>query len=416
MAPPQSCSLTDQKSWLSNYMAEWYFWNQLAPRADEAAFPSVDSYFKALLYTGGTAPFPTDRYSYTESTESYNRFFGNGQTLGFGVSVAGLEVTGQPGQPLFVRYVEALSPAAAAGVQRGDELLSANGRPAADLIGSNDFSPLTASSAGQSLALVLRRAGVQRNVNLNAAVFALSPVPLDSVVTTPGGRKLGYVVVKDMVSQVNTPLDAAFARIKAAGVDAVVLDLRYNGGGLVSVGGTVASYVAGSRGAGQTYASLLYNEQRATNNNRFAFSNPAAALGSARVYVLTGPRTCSASEQLINGLRGVGVEVVAIGASSCGKPVGFLPSAQCGTTFSAVNFESVNARGEGRYFTGFAPTCAVAETYSRSLGDSAEPLLATALRYADSGACPSPALNALPPRNMGTRLNVTDERQQMLAR
>ena len=33
----------------------------------------------------------------------------------------------------------------------------------------------------------------------------------------------------------------------------------------------------------------------------------------------------------------VGVEVVAIGATSCGKPVGFLPKDNCGTTFSVVN-------------------------------------------------------------------------------
>ncbi|MCK7493985.1 MAG: hypothetical protein MZW92_24090 [Comamonadaceae bacterium] len=106
--------------------------------------------------------------------------------------------------------------------------------------------------------------------------------------------------------------------------------------------------------------------------------------------MLNGPRTCSASEQVINGLRGVGVDVVAIGDATCGKPVGFEPvSDGCGTTCSVVNFESVNARNEGRYFDGFAPTCAVAEDFTRPLGSADEPLLAAAANFADTGACPA---------------------------
>ncbi len=385
-----SCSVADQKTWLASYSDEWYFWTRVSPKPATAPFASVDALFRALLYTGNSAGFPADRWSYSESSESFNRFFGDGQTLGYGVSVAGLEVTNQPAKPLYVRYIEAQSPAAAAGLQRGDQILALNERTAAEVIAANDFSALTASSDGQALTLLVRSGGVDRRVVLLARVFSLSPVPLDSVVTSAAGRKLGYIVVKDMVSQVTAPLDAAFARFRAAGVQNVVLDLRYNGGGLVSVAGTVGSYLGGDIASGRVFASLLYNDRRAGSNNAaYRFSNPGAALGAARVYVLTGARTCSASEQVINGLRGAGIDVVAIGDTTCGKPVGFLPSAQCGTTYSMVNFESVNDRNEGRYFNGFAATCPVAEDFSRALGSGSEPLLAAALRYADSGSCPA---------------------------
>jgi hypothetical protein len=371
-------------------MNDWYFWYRQAPQPAAANYSDIDSYFNALLYTGTDPAFPADRWSYWQTTEAYNRFFGDGQTLGYGVSVAGLEVVGNAAQPLFVRHVETLSPAAAQGVQRGDRVMSVNGRSAADLIAANDFSALTPDQAGQTLTLVLRNAaGADRSVVLTSAVFALTPVTGAATFTSGGGRKLAYVAVKDMISQALPPLDAAFQQFKAAGAADLLLDLRYNGGGLVSTGATVASYVAGSRASGLDYARLLYNDKRAAGNNAtFAFQAPGAALALPRVFVLTGRRTCSASEQVINGLRGAGIEVVAVGETSCGKPVGFLPASACGRTYSVVNFESVNQRGEGRYFDGFAATCAVAENFTAATGSSTDPLTTAAAYYADHGRCP----------------------------
>jgi len=386
-APAAECSVRAQNDWLGSYMNEWYFWYKLSPTPSPAAFTTTEAYFAALLYTGNSAGFPRDRWSGSQSTESFNRFFGDGKALGYGVSVAGLEVTGQPSKPLYVRHVEPQSDAAAKGIRRGDQVLSLNGRPVPEIIAANDFSALNAVNPGDVLTLRLLNAGVERSVSLVASVFSLTPMQQAQVLTSAGGRRLGYIVVKDMISQVMTPLEGAFAEFKAQGVQDLVLDLRYNGGGLVQVGANVASHVTGTVARGQLFASLLYNDKRAaTNNANFLFSNPSGALGLRRVYVLAGERTCSASEQVVNGLRPF-VDVVLIGDTTCGKPVGFLPVSQCGTTYSVVNFESVNARNEGRYFDGLNPTCAVAEDFTRGLGTAEEPLLAAASRHADSGSC-----------------------------
>ena len=391
-SPPTDCSLDGQKAWLGAYMDDWYFWYRLSPRPDRAAYGELASYFDALLYTGSSAEFPRDRWSGSQTTESFNRFYGDGATLGYGVSVAALELGRDRNLPLYVRHVEARSPAATQAVQRGDRVLQINGRAAGDLIAADDFSALSAQVVGDTLTLLLRRSGVDLNVTLRAAVFNLTPVSGVNVITTVGGRRLGYVAVKDMISQALPPLETAFARFRAEAVHDVVLDLRYNGGGLVSTGASLASYVAGSRGAGLNYASLLYNDRRAaTNNTSFRFATPDSALGLPRVLVLMGRRTCSASEQVINGLRGAGLEVVAMGETTCGKPVGFLPASACGRTYSAVNFESVNQRNEGRYFDGFAATCAVAEDFSTLQGGAADPLLQAARQVADTGSCPASA-------------------------
>ncbi len=384
-----ACEVPALNSTLSGYFRTDYFWADLAPRPDPAAFTETEAFFQASLYTGTDIRFPADRYSGSQTAESFNRFYGEGESLGYGVSVAGLEVLDTPDAPLFVRHVEARSPAALAGVQRGDQVLALNGRPSAELIAANDFAALSTDEEGRALQLRLRApGGAERDVSLRAAVYALTPVSAPAQFTSPQGRRLGYVQVKDMLSGVTAPLDAAFNQFRNAAVQDLVLDLRYNGGGLVSAGRDVASFVAGGRN-GQVYAQLLHNAQRVARNETFRFNVPGTALTLPRVYVLMGQRTCSASEQVINGLAGVGVQVLSIGDTSCGKPVGFQPVTRCGRTYSVVNFESLNARSEGRYFDGFSPSCAVAEDFSRPQGQPGDPLLDAALAHADSGQCPA---------------------------
>jgi carboxyl-terminal processing protease len=398
-----SCSVPDEQAFLASYFDDNYFWYRLGPKPSPANFTTTAAYFDALLYRGGDAipngggaTWPSDRYSGFQSTESFNRFFGDGQTLSYGLAVAGLEVTGQPNAPLYVRYLEPAGPAAQAGVLRGDRILSLNGRSAADIITADDFSALTPNAAGEVLNVVLRdAAGQDRSVRLTATTFNLTPVQSGQVVRSQNGQRIGYVFVKDMISQVGSPLASVMTDFRNQGIQQLVLDLRYNGGGLVSTGATVASYGAGTRGSGQVYTKLLYNDKQSGSNQTYNFSNPGAWSGFSKVYVLAGERTCSASEQVINGLRGVGVDAVLIGDVTCGKPVGFLPRDNaCGTTYSIVNFEGVNARNEGRYFTGLTPTCAVAEDFSQPIGDTGagdnigDPLLVAAAYHVDNGACP----------------------------
>lgn len=420
VAPPASCSTEDQKSWLVRYLDQAYFWYQLAPRPDPAGFADLDGFFRARLYDGSSPGTPRDRWSGFTSTESFQRFYGEGASMGYGVAVAGLELDRDGSKPLIVRYVEPASPAALQGVRRGDQVLEINGRAAAELVAADDFAALTAGAEGDTLVLKLRRGGTDLTVTLRAAVYTLAPVQDVQVTTTAGGRKVGYLMVKDMISQSHGALDAAFARFRAEAVDELVLDLRYNGGGLVSTGGRLASYLVDGAQAGRTYATLRYSDRQSGSNQRFAFERQGNAVELPRVLVLAGRRTCSASEQVVNGLRGVGVTVELIGEATCGKPVGFVPVQACSRSWSIVNFESVNERGEGRYWDGFEPGCAVAENFSAPMNDPADALFGAALARADGRACPALAegragpLSAAARRAAGPRRS--DERQEMIPR
>ena len=118
--------------------------------------------------------------------------------------------------------------------------------------------------------------------------------------------------------------------------------------------------------------------------------------------MLTGAGTCSASEAIINGLDGVNVQVIQIGTTTCGKPYGFYPQDNCGTTYFSIEFSGDNAKGFGDYSDGFSPQnsatptnavlpgCATADDLAHQLGDPAEGRLAAALGYINGQACPTP--------------------------
>lgn len=419
-----SCDAGPRKAGLRQYFDEWYLWYPTSPKPDPGGSASLADFFDALLNTG-TETTPADRWSYYSRTADFERFFADGQTQGYGVMVNGLEAIAKPGTPLFVRYVEPGSPAELAGVRRGDRIVTVNGQAAAELIAGGDFSVLSPQSAGEALTLQINANGSPigaRSVSLRSAEYALVPVTGTQVLSSPLGRRVGYLSVKDMVSQALTPVADAMTAFRTAGVTELVVDLRYNGGGLVSVGRDIASLIAGARGNGSIYASLRYNDkQAAAYDIDFNFGNPAQGLGLQRVYILAGERTCSASEQLAVGLRGV-LDVVLVGNATCGKPVGFNPADDgCGLTFSVVNFESTNGRGEGRYYNGLRPQCAASEDWTQPLGAVAEPLLAVALAHADGAACAAPATTAARPRALSAAtvqrvLRSEGERPGMIVR
>ena len=367
-------------------MTDQYFWYAQLAAPNESAV-NIDGYFHSMLAQ------PIDRYSFTETTAAHNALFVEGRRIGYGYSLVWADAAQTS---LRVRFVEPLSPVAAAGLRRGDTILSIDGfNPAAVAAG---LLPVV-STVGVPRHFVIRNsAGVQQAIDVQSGDFALKPVT--TVATLDATRagapvKVGYLSYTQFVSYSSNDLNQAFAGFAAAGISELILDLRYNGGGSVAVARDLASMVS-PPSAGQLFAYLRFNDKHPEKTLQIRFNGadlpvtPPPPGGLDRVFVIASGATASASELVINGLRPF-VKTVLVGETTYGKPFGFVPRDYCSVTYNAVQFEALNALGVGNYTTGFTPDCAVPDDFDRQLGDPAEGRLRTALDYIATGSCPAAA-------------------------
>jgi len=402
-AQSDDCSRELQQAGLLGWMRDWYFWSSAIPESfrfpETTIAPGVSDIeamlagFEALRFRGNDKA-PADRWSYVSDTARTSLYFDEGSTLGFGVSVAGQN---DDPLPLRIRWIEPLSPAARQGLARGDVVETLQGRSAQSWKEARDFSPLVANQAGDELVLEVRRGEVLQRVVLRAELYPITSVldfNADMLWSSANGNRAGYVFLKDFIDSARQPLASVLRELQQAQVKDLVLDLRYNGGGRVDFTRQVASAIAGERLYGEVFTRLVYNDRHpeAEAAYLFADSHPLAPLGLERLVVLTGPRTCSASELLINGLKArvPSLSVGVLGEKSCGKPYGFNPRQACGLTYNAVNFTTLNARGEANYANGMLPDCQARDQYQDPLGSTKEALLSAARQWLDQGSCPAP--------------------------
>jgi hypothetical protein len=379
-----------------------------------ALTPNVLNYFDTLktmeILPSGRAK---DQFHFTYDSAEWYALSESGVSVGYGITWD--LVSSTPPRKLVVKFVQPGSEAALKGFQRGAEIVAADGVDLAN--GSNVatlnaalFSPAQGST--HSFSFRTRDGEGHSGVSLTATALTLNPVPTVSVLPTATGA-VGYIQFDDHIATAEDLLIDAINNLKQAQVTDLVLDLRYNGGGYLYIASELAFMIAGrARTDGKTFEALTFNDPARPNFNPVALQTQSPtpfynamsqtqflpALDLGRVYVLTTGDTCSASESIINGLRGVDVEVIQIGGDTCGKPYGFYPQDNCGTTYFSIQFKGVNAKGFGDYAEGFSPMnrgqplearlpgCPVADDYGHDMGDENESMLKVALGYRTNGA------------------------------
>jgi hypothetical protein len=429
--PDRAGTLADEKGWVRSWIDELYLWYAEVPNPDPVPFPTAVTYFNVLKTSATTASgAKKDRFHFSYPTDVWVALSQSGIEAGYGAQW--VLISASPPRQVVAAYVEPGSPADAANIVRGTEVLTVDG---VDLINGSNTAALNgglfpaAVNELHYFTVLDPGAVTGRYVPLTSAAITSTPVPAPRVFTTATGP-VGYILFNDHILTAEAQLVAAVQQLKTAGVTDLVLDLRYNGGGYLAIAAQVAYMIAGpTRTSNKVFERLTFNDKAGTldpinggPNLPYGFvttglgwpgtlpaTTPLPYLGSdglGTIYVLTGPGTCSASESIINSLRGIGVTVVQVGATTCGKPYGFYPEDNCGTTYFAIQFQGVNAAGFGDYGDGFVPAgtgtnglpgCVVADDYGHQLGDPAEGRLAAALYHrANAGACPpSPAPSLL---------------------
>jgi carboxyl-terminal processing protease len=436
--PDRQGALLDELNWLRSWTNDLYLWYGEVADKNPAGFSTDASYFDVLKTTGKTASgSDKDRFHFTVDTADWEALEQSGIQTGYGVGVVAL-ATRTP-RNYVVGYIEPLMPAdnAAANLARGAKLLTIDG---ADLVNANDQASIDTLTAGlnpqtvgesHTFSILDAGATAPRTVTLVSANVTVTPVQNVRTITTPGGSLVGYMLFNDHLATSEGALMNAFTQLQTAGVTDLVLDIRYNGGGLLDIASEVAYMIAGQQTVGQTFELTQFNNKYPTTDpvtgttitplkfhtTTQGFSvtagQPLPTLGLSRVFVLTGVSTCSASESIINSLQGINVQVIQVGSTTCGKPYGFYPTDNCGTTYFSIQFQGVNAQGFGDYPDGFTPAntatpqgvsvpgCSVADDFTHALGDSAEGLLASALSFQQNSVCPLPPSGLAPPPAVG---------------
>lgn len=377
------CAIAEQRQDVRSFMQANYYWYRNMPAPNESA-TGMDAYFQSMLYR------PTDRFSYTQSSADFNQLFTEGRRVGYGDSLVWTDVSHQT---LRVRYVEPQSPAARAGLERGDTILSIDGYSPAQV--AQGALPVVATADVPRTFVVSSVTGETKTLSVVSEDFPLQPVQATNVFDAQGPNgpeKVAYLSYTQFVGYSIDALLQAFAAFGAAGVSDIILDLRYNGGGSVITARDLSSLIGGLTTGGNIFATMRFNDQQAARTSSLLFTVPLVNLatplanGVKRLFVIGSGNTASASELVINGLRPF-MPVVLIGETTYGKPYGFVPHDSCGITYQAVQFESVNALGVGGYTAGFTPDCPVADDLDHQLGDPREARIATALNYIATGTC-----------------------------
>lgn len=393
----------DENNWLRSWSHETYLWYDEIKDVDPACCTTPE-YFQ-LMKTNETTSSgkPKDRFHFSQSTREYRKLSNEGIAAGYGVILKVLQRS--PPRNVVVAYTEPGSPAAGVNLVRGTQILGVDGIDIVNSRDEDDIKKINAAlnpSAGDTHTFTVKDPASPsqgRSVTMTAREITVHPVQNVKVIATSESDRVGYMLFNNHINTAAQPLiDAGNTFLEGGGIDDLVLDLRYNSGGFIYIAQIVASMIAGSAGDGKNFTEVQYNDKRDSVFRPFANAfedengtvHELPALNLTRLFVLTSSSTCSASELIINSLRGIDIEIILVGSTTCGKYHGFVSTDNCGTTYSTIQLRAVNNKGVADYDDGFPPTCSVADNdYEHRLGDPEEGLLKTALAYQADDACPS---------------------------
>jgi carboxyl-terminal processing protease len=393
------CSLRDRQDWVAAQLREWYLFPDTLPASlDPTPYATVDTYLDALTATARAQR--KDRYfTYLTSIKEETAYYTTGSSAGFGWRL-GLDNSGR----LYVTEAFEGAPALAAGVDRGAEILgigttSGNVQSVATLYnaGGNVLSDaLGPSTAGTARVFQVRDGAGTRTVTVTKSDFTLTPVSsrYGAQIITDAGQRYGYVNLRTFIDTADPALRAAFAQFKAAGVTNIIVDLRYNGGGLVSIAELMSNLLGGNRSTSEVMSYTTFRSEKSANNETTFFAPQPQSVAATRIAFIGTGSTASASEFVINAFTPyLHSNSALIGTNTYGKPVGqiALDKPACDDRLRVIAFAIQNSARQGAYYDGLANTveasCRAADDISYPLGDPREASTRSALDFLQGKSC-----------------------------
>lgn len=416
------CSLSDRQSWVKVQLDEWYLFPSLIDNTVQASkYASVQDYIDALVAPARAQS--KDRYfTYITSIAEENAYYNSGSTAGFGVRLAYDTSTNR------VFVVEAFedAPALKAGIDRGTEILaigtdannlktvaslmsSGGAQAVSDALGPND--------PGVSRTLQVSTNGQTAVVTVAKANYNLDPVSnrYGAKVIDDNGTKVGYINLRTFIDSADPDLRTAMDSFRSQGIDRVIVDLRYNGGGLVKISELFGDLM-GKANVGKVFSYTTFRDSKSSNNSTTTFSAQSQAIAPIKIAFIGMHGTASASELLTNAfIPYLGNNMALVGTNTYGKPVGQigLDKSACDDRLRVIAFKTENANHQGEYFTGLAGvvpnTCAAGDDIFHQLGDPAETATRSALDFLAGKTCTPITASA-----SGTRTQSASPRKELI--
>lgn len=393
------CSLRERQDWVAAQLREWYLFPDTLPTGlDPSRYTTVDDYLNALTATARAQR--KDRYfTYLTSIQQEDAYYSSGSSAGFGV-----RFNTDSGGRLLVSEAFEGAPALAAGIDRGTEILAigtnantlqtvsslnaAGGTALSDALGP--------STAGTQRTLQVRDASGTRIVTLTKTDYTLTPVSsrYGAQVITDGGQRYGYVNLRTFIDTADPALRAAFAQFKAAGVTNIIVDLRYNGGGLVSIAELMSNLLGGNRSTSDVISYTTFRPEKSSQNVTTFFAPQSQSVAATKIAFIGTGSTASASEYVINAFTPyLHSNSGLIGSNTYGKPVGqiALDKAACDDRLRVIAFALQNSARQGAYYDGLANTveasCKAPDDLTYPMGDPREGSTRAALDFLQGKSC-----------------------------
>ena len=402
-----ACSLNARQTFVDQVLNEWYLFPNLLATVSHGAHNDLQSYIDAKVAPARAQS--RDRFfTYITSIAEENAFFNSGSSAGFGIRL-GYDTANNR---VFVIEAFENAPGLAQGLDRGVELLSV-GTSASTLQSISSLmatggpqavsNALGASTVGLTRVFRIREVnGTERQITVSKAEFNIDPVSnrYGAKILNDNGKLVGYVNLRTFIDTADADLRAAFDTFRQQGVTEVIIDFRYNGGGLVRIAELMGDLV-GRNYAGQVFSRTTLRPSKASENETDLFGTQAQAITATKIAFIGTGSTASASELVANAMIPyLGNNTALVGSNTFGKPVGqfAFDKPECDDRLRAVTFKTENANGQGEYFTGLASvfpvTCRAADDIFTQLGEPNEASIAQALAFLRGGAAQCSAITA----------------------
>ncbi|MBE8713308.1 S41 family peptidase [Sphingobacterium hungaricum] len=369
----------------------------------------VLSWLMSLTPIDPTTGNPIDRFSFLDRQGAVSSEIQEAVATSYGMYLIYLQTNPAVNNAeLYVRMVDAGSPADGVGIQRGSRIISINGNSEIDYVTqeASDFEFLNNALSASSMNIVFLDENNQEvTASIRSSIYTYDPI-LAVEVFDLGTKKAGYLAFSSFVSITNTngsytqmyrDFEDIFSTFASSGISDLIIDLRYNGGGLVETAEYLADEICPSSANGQlmfTYDinDLLESEGFLTDPEYFGpvSFRKSGSLNLSQVYFLVTNETASASELLINVLEPY-MDVLLVGAygsnsakeNTYGKPIGFfaIPIVSDDIELYPTSFQMFNSEGYGDYFGGLVPDIHTYEDFLKDFGDPEEGLIAEALYH-----------------------------------